>query len=346
MRTNLDRDTGRIITYPDEIAFSFNPLIIRYKNPIASSAPSVIVVDIAISVDNDVILVSDERTIYNREFMIDISSYVQIPPKSIDVDYSLRTSPAKAMKKVDVKVGGVVLDPIYVIWGALSIGDKFNAGKRIKFFKNYPFSLSIYAPSPNSVRIDIDGKDSDMFKFFDGDVINVIPAMADVWDDDIQHYVRADYQVYGKAQYFDTINTGAQFIRFDVDNSTDGVYLRWMNKQGGINYWLFSAGDISTANKKIDGELYRNITINGVDYNVNTPLGKQTVKTQRLCANLITSDGYNYVAEVSSSPIVEMYYNGVFIPVTVLDQTIINTNKSLQNIEITIDYPLTTTQHL
>lgn len=346
MRTNVDKSTGRTITYPDEIAFSFNPLIIRYKNPAASSTPSVIITDIAISIDNDVISVRDERTIYNKEFMIDISSYVQIPPKYIDVDYSLKTSPSKAMKKVDVKVGGVILDPIYVIWGALSIGDRFNAGKRIKFFKNYPFSLSIYAPPPNSIRIDIDGKDSDMFKFFDGDMINVIPAMAEVWDDDIQHYVRADYQIYGEAQYFDKINTGAQFIHFDVDDSTDGVYLRWLNLHGGVNYWLFSAGDISVSNKKINGELCKNITINGVYYNINTPIGKQTVKTQRLCANLITSDGYDYVTEVSSSPIVEMYHNGVFIPVTVLDQTIINTNKSLQNIEITISYQLTTNQHL
>lgn len=347
MRTKIDRASGATITYPNEIAFAFNPLIIRYRNPSMSGTPLPIEIRISVSLDNgDALSIIDKRDAYNREIMMDISSYVQVPPKSINVDYKARTSPSKMMRKVDITVDGFVLDPIYAVWGAMSIGDKFNAGKKIKFFKNYPFSLSMYAPPTNSVHVSADGGPGDMFKWLEGDILNIVPAMAEIFDSDTQHYFPAEYKVYGEAQYLDTVNTGAQFIRFDVDNSTEGVYLRWINRQGGINYWLFSAGDTSIVNKRADGELNKNIEISGIDYNVAVPLGKQTVVTQRLCASLIASEGYGYVSEVSSSPIVEMYHEGSFVPVTVLDQTIVNTNKSLQNIEITISYPHTINQHL
>ncbi len=110
---------------------------------------------------------------------------------------------------------------------------------------------------------------------------------------------------------FHALTNVAANVRLLVDECTDGIYLRWINRHGFYCYWLFKRGDES---KQIanDGEFIRN---NMQDYNYvngyHGGSGRKQRKTEEnallVCAPLVDSETFDFLFQLALSPIVDMY---------------------------------------
>ena len=145
-------------------------------------------------------------------------------------------------------------------------------------------------------------------------------------------------------------------VRLLVDECTDGIYLRWINRHGFYCYWLFKRGDES---KQIanDGEFIRN---NMQDYNYvngyHGGSGRKQRKTEEntllVCAPLVDSETFDFLFQLALSPVVDMYagknVNGVDSWKAV-NVSVVNFNKTravLQDFVATIILPETRVQSL
>lgn len=155
---------------------------------------------------------------------------------------------------------------------------------------------------------------------------------------------------------FHALTNVAANVRLLVDECTDGIYLRWINRHGFYCYWLFKRGDES---KQIsnDGEFIRN---NMQDYNYvngyHGGAGRKQRKTEEntllVCAPLVDSETFDFLFQLALSPVVDMYagknVNGVdsWKAVNVSVGNFNKTRAVLQDFVATIILPETRVQSL
>lgn len=141
-----------------------------------------------------------------------------------------------------------------------------------------------------------------------------------------------------------------------VDDSDNGTYLRWIDKHGFYCYWLFKSGDESRQIAN-DGEFIRN---NMTDYSYvngyHGGTGRKQRKTENntlpVCAPLVDSTTYDFLFQLASSPVVDMYAGkdeeGIhrWCAVNIAVATFVKSQKSLQDFVATIILPETRIQSL
>ena len=110
---------------------------------------------------------------------------------------------------------------------------------------------------------------------------------------------------------FQAMMNMAANVKLLVDDCTDGIYLRWVNRHGYYCYWLFKRGDAQLVVSN-DGEFIRN---NMQDYSYKNGYhggsGRKQRKTEEntlpVCAPLVDSDTYDFLFQLALSPVVDMY---------------------------------------
>lgn len=170
-------------------------------------------------------------------------------------------------------------------------------------------------------------------------------------------------------QSFDTTFKGvaddAKIIEIKV-NSCDAAnthYLRWINKEGEFNYWLFR--DITSqaalqASSVSFNELY---TKTGLSDPLNTGriathcgtgqyIGKIGQNSIQVGAAIVTSEEFDFVLGITESPYVELFLGysdtgmQLWERVTIASGTYQKNLKTLQDLVITVNLPLTQIQIL
>ena len=120
------------VRYPDEVAFAFNPN------------------RIIVGTDKEVTVSVGGKYMEKREpFMtmaeFDISKYLQalvnrdVRSKVVEVTVSTET--------------GSMSFTLTVVWGALNIGEAFNAPKTVDWFSAYPFTFDLYVPADATLEV-------------------------------------------------------------------------------------------------------------------------------------------------------------------------------------------------
>lgn len=156
-----------------------------------------------------------------------------------------------------------------------------------------------------------------------------------------------DYTFFSMNEY----NTITKLI---IDNSHDGTYLRWIDRLGMYQYFLFSKGKTTRKNKLstntiVDdypiGDMYfpNHERTSHIDCDVTTKCGAPSLE----------SDIYDYVSTVVTSPIIDMYMgknrNGdeLWVPVNIVASNYeYDPKKRLHDLEITIALPTLNSQSL
>lgn len=145
-------------------------------------------------------------------------------------------------------------------------------------------------------------------------------------------------------------------ITCKVDNSDCGIYLRWINRHGMWCYWLFMQGD-ETSQVSNDGEFIRN---NMQDYSYKNGYHGGSGRKQRkmeettlpVCAPLIDSITYDFLYQMATSPVVDMFMgyddngNARWMAVNVSVGNFVKQRVSLQDFEANIILPETNVQSL
>lgn len=146
---------------------------------------------------------------------------------------------------------------------------------------------------------------------------------------------------------FHGTNEFTSITKLIVSNQTEGHYLRWIDRFGCIQYFLFSKGE-STIKTKISSDNIEERTSNfGMRFpnhkRVKSIDGERTLKGQA-CA--LSKEIYDYVSTILTSPIIDLYIGKtktdeeIWCPVNIEASSCkIQAKDVLHNLEITFSLP-------
>lgn len=248
----------------------------------------------------------------------------------------------------------------FIIWGAMKVGERYNGDRILTWFRNLPFTVGMYTAGAGTVSVTADGQVLPSIILSDRKVYNLTLQGIDANRDVVLNLPGTSTGASVFDNTFDftfhALTNVAANVRLLVDECTDGIYLRWINRHGFYCYWLFKRGDES---KQIanDGEFIRN---NMQDYNYvngyHGGSGRKQRKTEEntllVCAPLVDSETFDFLFQLALSPIVDMYagknVNGVdsWKAVNVSVGNFNKTRAVLQDFVATIILPETRVQSL
>ena len=143
-------------------------------------------------------------------------------------------------------------------------------------------------------------------------------------------------------------------INLTVSNETAGHYLRWIDRQGNLQYFLFTKGTISHKNKLGTDVVADDFDVNGM-YFAN-PVRTRSLDcsvTMKCCAVNLPKDIYDYVVTILSAPIVDLYRGKdefgeeIWQPVNIQSSTAdYDPKKILNDLEFTFAIPDANSQSL
>lgn len=152
----------------------------------------------------------------------------------------------------------------------------------------------------------------------------------------------------------DTMKIVNETVNLTVNNDRSGLYLRWIDRYGLIQFYLFAEGT-STIKAKASSDTVRiERTLSGLSIgNLERNMEVTNVETRKCCAVNLPKDILEYVKTIVNAPVIDLYYgktNGgteLWLPVNVSDGSYSTDPKTmLSDYEITIQFPEKPTQTL
>lgn len=301
MRTlNVD---GKTITYPEKLVFAYNP------NPIVITGSE----QETFSIIGTGKTYSDTRAAYNGKISIDVSRYFQM---FVDKD--------TLSADVTVEVAGQTLD-FTILWGAINIGEKFNASRKLIWYRNLPFTVSMYIPEGGEVSKRYEDTEYVSTSIPTG-VQEINPYT--LFRNDKKAYIRMlGGAMIGVFEYtfdytFLQIDDNSFIIELEPNNCTEGVYLRWIDRHGFIQYRLFKKGEMSDKSNTEGEELETDYTDEMPRYGVKVYQGKSIERSVKLGAPNVSNEEYERLKMLDSAAWVELYVNGKWVPVRIKTATV------------------------
>ena len=200
---------------------------------------------------------------------------------------------------------------VFSVWGALAINENWDGLREITWFKNFPLTVTIYAPNNGNIIV---GEEAAVSIPSTPSLVNVV-----IDTDDDEFSVMRTYMRQGHAVSVDEYS-------IKTDDHDEGVYLRWVDRHGYWRYWLFKPGDPTRQAASKFGTWYHN------DYDYYSVFNAGNVDNggegwqggagrrqsfsrndvQPLCAPLVDQATFDMLQDVTTSPCVDMFlgYNG------------------------------------
>lgn len=328
MRTAIFENDHQI-QYPDVICFCFNPqeIIVQTDNKVT------------ISIVSGGEQYTDIREPYMGKVYADISYYMRS-------FFSVGTS---LLKSVQISIVISTSEDSFsfttnCIWGAINIGEVFNAPRVMTWFRKFPFTFSLFVAEEAIIRIRYD-KNKYVLKSLSAGLnhINMLewfPFAKDFAVIRLDEDLPASTFEYTFDNTFAPVGDGTIINRLVIDNSECGIYLRWIDRHGFYQYWLFQEGD-NIFQIGTDGELlYQDYSDGRYSYlGVNRYQAKIMQKTIKACAVLVDRSTFAMLSSLYSSPLVDLYFSGKWVPVKLSNGTLTRSWKPLQDFEIEIILP-------
>lgn len=256
---------------------------------------------------------SMEVMCYNGTCVINLSRTLQL---LFDTYYIVN----QRTKEVTVNVGSFTFTTV-VIWGYICPGERFGGSRTVRWFRFFPMTVSVFDGQQFTERTTIESSGI---------------RIGQSWD------FTFDY----------TFQAGpAQTINFLVDDSRDGIFLRWIDRHGVLQYWLFSKGIKETKNNQGGNEL----TMNYIDRELNSFRNIKRQQyffseiTQALCAPNVTEEEYTMLESILTSPVIDLYHPSTIVgwePVRIAKGTNKRSTDVLQDFEFEIELPNINAQSL
>lgn len=327
-----------------ELAFAFNPVIIE----ITATTPAVTIQANGINL---------QRKVRNGKATFDLQAIARTMFDTSQFG-TIHQTDNNLIKTIQITSGNETKN-IPLIWGALQIGETYTQTKTLTYFKHLPFTLPLYLAAAKTVRRRYDKTQYTNHINLQPGKYN-LPVGNDINPQD-KVVFRIDSGDEGVFDYtfdhtFRKISKNTIIITLQVNQSTDGIYLRWINKYGEYNYYLFNPGITAGEIKNTTIDIAEYITTiqytQGYHPGTAHPQAKQAQQTIKLSAPLIDKDTRTFLQTLPESPVVHLF-NGytddntaLWTGVNIAPQTTAYDSTPLQDFECTLILPETFTQTL
>lgn len=342
------------VHYPDEVVFVYNPNYIELVGFRDLREATLTFVNPRLGEQMQI-----TATLINGNAKVYISKFLQL---LLHDDRSFRL-----YTQIDAGDETITINYLCVD-GSLNIGERFGQigsfvydpeemhfTRRVRWFKNFPFSVSVFAKEQVDLSYRYDRNtysgSMDLFGIGYTDIDpNTIVGDAQsqaVFKIEPKGGARTSSTFDNSYDYtFKNLLESVQFVRLQVDNSTCGHYFRWIDPLGQLQYFLFTKGVEEI--KVTDSESYEDeVQSNGIYFGrIMRTMEKSRTREIKCCAANLTKDEQEYVKTIVSSINCEMYVGGdIWIPANIKAGTFsINEKAHLQDFEITAELPISQTQ--
>lgn len=103
-------------------------------------------------------------------------------------------------------------------------------------------------------------------------------------------------------------NEMSTITELTIDNSTCGHYLRWIDRFGMFQYFLFSKGKETMKNKLSSSTVVEDYAVGGMYFaNHERKIHIDGTKTVKCCAVSLSQEIYEYVSSIITSPLIDLY---------------------------------------
>lgn len=340
---------GITIKYADAVGFAFLPCIIK------ASGSGVASIETTISRETRAHTYSVEA--FAENCIMDYREYVQALFDGIsfgNIDYNnkeIQQSKLGAVFNISVKIkdseGSDLATFSYTtfyVWGAMRAGETWNGFKRLTWFTHFPFSFGFYLNAASQILVGYEGAPSKLVKPGIAGIVDisasVLPNKARYWniydfDGKIEQGTFTD--VFDLTFAMAVGGKQSLLARIERNDTEKGIYLRWVDRHGFYRYWLFTQGDESRAISSDTSFIRNNLgeyddTIFGYLGANGRRQGYSREDTIPLCAPLVDSETFDFLQDVASSPVVDMYLGGNnWQSVTIKAGTYTKTTAELQD---------------
>lgn len=339
---------GITIKYADAVGFAFLPCIIK------ASGSGVASIETTISRETRTHTYSVEA--FADNCIMDYREYVQALFDGIsfgNLDYTKVSQQSKlgAEFNISVKVKNSEGSDLaafsyttFYVWGAMRADETWNGHKKLTWFTHFPFSFGFYLNTDSQILVGYEGAPNKLVKPGIAGIVDiytsVLPSKARYWN---------IYDYDGKIELgtftdvfdltFAMASGGKQSLlaRIERNDTEKGIYLRWVDRHGFYRYWLFTQGDESRAISSDTSFVRNNLgeyddTIFGYLGANGRRQGYGREDTIPLCAPLVDSETFDFLQDLASSPVVDMYLGGdKWQSVTIKAGTYTKTTAELQD---------------
>lgn len=324
MRQNIDN--GIIFEYADEIGFAFMPcLVMAHGSGLFSLLVEVSGGDYDKSFEVDAMserAVADYREYVQQVFDGRVSAYVDGTTEydasnlsiAFNIDVTAKNEAGDTIATLDFAVT--------YIWGAVNPRETWNGYKHLVWFTHFPFSFPLYiSKKGTNVLVGFNGAPQKLLTLQSDGIIDITSKCLSSkakysiiydYDGEIQQATFDNY--FDFSFYLKNGGKQTELLRIDFDDTERGIYLRWVDRHGFVRYWLFTRGDETRA-ATADDEFIRNnlgdwSDVFGYVGANGRRQGHSREDTIPICASFVDSDTYDFLQDLTTSPIVDMYLGG------------------------------------
>ena len=330
---------GIRLQYTDAVWFAFLPCIIKVSGGSTSR------VELEVT-DGEGTTLNYAVDAFKASCVVDYREYAQsffdgIVDASMDYTKEVQYSSTGKELTVGVKVysdsGTLVMNysfTTFFVWGALRQGETWNGYKRLTYFRNYPFSFGLYATSDVKILVSHDDSPNKYVELAGGRIVNVNGSLIPKGARHSTIYLfwgtieQATFDNHFDLTFSKASGTQQELMRIDISDADKGTYLRWIDRHGFLRYWLFTEGD-ETRTISSGGQFIRD---NLTDYPSGRRQSYEREDEVALCAPLVDRDTFDFLQDLSSSPVVERFLGGdSWEPVTIKAGSYTKTTAELQD---------------
>lgn len=259
--------------------------------------------------------------------------------------YQIHEKDTILFKMVDFEIndssGEIKIGSIYVIWGALQIGEAYTQNKTLTYFRGFPFTVPLFLEERAVIKIN----GIETSQAFEAGKYNLSisnDATIEVFDEFYRKIFGSAFDsTFGPQRIL--IANGISIKVNIIDCPNEGIYLRWINKYGEWCYYLFrssvESNQVEDIDISYDNIYYTTDFTNNYHIGISKPVGKSINQTLKLFAPLVDSDTFVHLLSLVESPVVDMlhsYDNNIpnWVSVNIQPGTFARSAELLQDFEL------------
>ena len=335
------------VDYPDVLAFMYSRQPVIVVPTYADGPLSVVVTHTASGRTH-----TETRDPLGYEYEFDISRIMQLLAPDLDEitqELGSLVNPLYESFTLSIVYDGATatLDTVKGVYGAKDALDEPFGDIRRRLWVNFPQTFPVWKNSAGSIKLDIEKLGLSVALTDEGECL-LLSLLGIRFDPEVKNEVIGMPVVEVKATA--PIASGTRLLTLIPDHSTaeDGTYLRWVNRQGGMSYWLFKNSKLRTTSALRDSfqRYYSGDPSAAVDGIFRNPQKASYSEAREMALGAVglSLEEYEDLCSLATSPVVERYlgaskWQRVNVAAGTFERDIRHSTPSLQDLEIIIELP-------